>query len=272
MASYAKFTIKDRAKLKKYVKMKLGWPIVSIEITDEQLDFCIDEACEVYSKWVHYDQEYYALNLKNVSPITKENPNGNYLEGKGYRLPDRIVGINQIHEGRLSWFSNMGTDLDFFLYNAGFTPGCNMFGGANGGNMLQGGMFLDLYLYQNALKGITQLISGYRFTFNYNERSKFLMLDPDPQVTKTGTGVIILECFTVRDEDELLGEDYVKRLAVALTKQMVGQVRAKFGSGITFPGGGQVDSKILDEGKEEYNAILEELKQTEPPYMFFLQA
>lgn len=268
MASYAKFSIQDRNKLKKYIKMKLGYPIVSVEITDEQMDFAIDEAVELFSKWVHYDQEYYALDVCNVKEITKDNPDGNYCPERGFKLPDRIVSVNHIHQGNVSMLTNAGTTMDFFLLNSGMYPGTGMY---NNNNTLPGnGVFLDIYLFQNLMK-MTQEPFGYRHAYNYNERSKFLKLSPDPQKEKTGPKVLVLEVQTIRPEDELLGEDIVKRASVALVKQMVGQVRAKFGSGISFPGGGQIGTDILQEGKEEYDAILEELKATQPPFMFFLQ-
>lgn len=268
MASYAKFSITDRNKLKKYIKMKLGYPIVSIEVTDEQMDFAIDEAVELFSKWVHYDHEYYALDVSKVSVISKDNPDGNYSEKDGFKLPDNIVSVNHIHNGNTSLLTNAGTTLDFFLMNSGMYPGVGMY---NNNNTLPGnGVFLDIYMYQNLMK-MTQEPFGYRYNYNYNERSKFLKLSPDPQKERSGPKVLVLEVQTIRPEEQLLGEDIVKRTSVALVKQMIGQVRAKFGSGLTFPGGGQVSSDILQEGKDEYDAILEELKNTEPPYMFFLQ-
>lgn len=264
MASYAKFSIKERSKLKKYIIMKLGGPIITAEITDEQLDFCIDEALEVYSKWVHYDMDYFLLNVKDVIPITKENPNGNYDPDKGYKLPENIVAVSNIHEADYYWFQNQGTTAEFMFYNSGMFPTFN--NTCYYGN----GVFLDVYLAQNYLKQCQQMF-GYKYNFNFNERSKFIKLDPDPQKRRQGKDCIILEVHTIREEDELLGEDYVKRLSVALAKQMVGQVRKKFGSGVSLPGGGQVDTEIYQEGKDEYDAIMEELKAYEPPFMFFLQ-
>lgn len=268
MATYAKFSIQDRNALKKFVKMSLGWPIISLEITDEQMDFCIDQATETFSKWIHYDQEYYALDVVNVTEIDKDHPDGNYSKDKGFKLPDSIVSVNHIHQSSQSLLTNNGTTLDFFLMNSGMYPGTGMF---NNNNTLPGnGVFLDIYLYQNLLKQ-TQEPYGYQYNYNYNERSKFLKLSPDPQVERSGPKTLVLEVGIIRDEDQLYGEDLVKRLTLALAKQMIGQVRAKFGSGIQFPGGGQIGTDILAEGKEEYQTIMEELKATEPPFMFFTQ-
>ena len=64
MASYSQFSIQDRPKLKRYILMKLGGGLISLPLTDEQLEFCIDEALEEFSKWVHYDLDYFVLDVK----------------------------------------------------------------------------------------------------------------------------------------------------------------------------------------------------------------
>lgn len=266
MASYANFSIKDRQKLKQYIQMKLGGGIINLEITDAQLDFVIDEAVETFSKYIHYDTEYYALNVKDVVTITQETPNGNYDPDKGFKLPDNIVGVHAIHDGDTCRFTNQGTTMDFMLYNSGAYPTTPLSGYGLG----MGGAFLDIALVQNFVKQAGQMF-GYRYNYNYNERSKFLKLDPDPQVSRQGPSVVILEVYVIRQEDELLGEVLIKRLAVAMAKQMIGQVRAKFGS-VSFPGGGSVSGDILSEGNTEYEAVMTELKATQPPIMFFLQA
>lgn len=269
MSTYANFAIKDRDKLKNYIKMKLGWPIVSIEATDEQFDFAIDEAVEVYSKWVTYDDAYYALDFPKIKPISEEDPTGSYDKDQGFKLPDCVISISRIHEASSALYSNTGNSMDFLLSNSGMYP-TNPFGGSNINSMYSGGMFLSVYLWQNYCKMWSQPM-GYNWVFNYNERTKFLRLYPDPMVKKNGPRTCVLECKIVRPEEQLYGEDIVKRLSVALVKQMVGQVRAKFGSSIAFPGGGQIGTDILNEGKEEYDKIIEELQKTQPPFMFFLQ-
>lgn len=266
MASYADFSIKDRTKLKEYIKMKLGGGIISIPITEKQLDFAIDEALEIYSERVHYDLDYYLLDTKNVSLITKENPNGNYDPELGFKLPDNIVSVNNIHEGDNYWFSNQGTTMDFMLYNTGMYP---QFSSTNfPGN----GVFLDVYLAQDYLKQCQQMF-GYKYNFNYNERSKFLKLDPDPQKQRNYQyKKLILEVSTIRPEYQLLGERHVKNLALAHAMMMVGTVWSAYGSGVTLPGGGQLNGDdMYNKGSELKDKVLEELNSYEPPMMWFQQ-
>ncbi len=58
-----------------------------------------------------------------------------------------------------------------------------------------------------------------------------------------------------------IGKQWIRRFALALTKEMLGQVRGKFGS-IPIPGNDITlnSSDLLSQAKEEQNALREELK------------
>jgi hypothetical protein len=62
--------------------------------------------------------------------------------------------------------------------------------------------------------------------------------------------------------EQYYGNDTVLRLALAEAKMLLGTVRKKF-SGTTLLGGGQLDTDIYNEGREEKDKILEELIQRE---------
>ena len=56
--------------------------------------------------------------------------------------------------------------------------------------------------------------------------------------------------------------EYVKRIFLAKLKIQLGVVRKKFSS-VQLIGGGTIDTTIGDEGKEEMNQIMEQLRQDE---------
>jgi hypothetical protein len=59
--------------------------------------------------------------------------------------------------------------------------------------------------------------------------------------------------------DELYCNEHVKKLTLAYCKIMLGQIRGKY-EGITLPGGGNVSAKIGDEGQQELDKIVENLR------------
>ena len=70
---------------------------------------------------------------------------------------------------------------------------------------------------------------------------------------------MVLECEIEPPLEELYGNEHVKKLVLAFCKQILGTIRSKF-DGITLPGGGSVSKDIGQEGKEELDKIMENLR------------
>ena len=102
---------------------------------------------------------------------------------------------------------------------------------------------------------------GYRW--NFNDRSKYLTLQPEPLDDNEKDSYIVCGCYTVRPEDQLFGERLVKKLALAYVKQILGAVRGTF-QGVPLLGGANVNESIGETGKEEEDVIMEELKTMMP--------
>ena len=81
---------------------------------------------------------------------------------------------------------------------------------------------------------------------------------------------MVLECEIEPPLDELYANEHVKRLTLAYCKIMLGQVRGKY-EGITLPGGGSVSKDIGQEGKEELEKTMENLRSETAgmPEVFF---
>ena len=62
--------------------------------------------------------------------------------------------------------------------------------------------------------------------------------------------------------EDYYGNEYVRRLVLAEAKILLGTIRKKFSS-IQLIGGGQIDTTIGDEGREEKQQILENLQKDE---------
>ena len=51
-------TIRSLKELKDWVLLKLGAPLITVELTDEQLNSCIGDAIAVYSKYAYFPEKY----------------------------------------------------------------------------------------------------------------------------------------------------------------------------------------------------------------------
>jgi len=100
-------------------------------------------------------------------------------------------------------------------------------------------------------------------SYRYFKHTKILKITPEPH-PRPGRkdNIILITCEVEPPPEELYGNEYVKRLFLALLKIQLGIVRKKFGS-VQLPGGGNVDMDIGAEGKEEFDKAMEELRSSE---------
>ena len=62
--------------------------------------------------------------------------------------------------------------------------------------------------------------------------------------------------------EDYYGNEFVRRLLLAECKILLGTIRKKFSS-IQLIGGGQIDTTIGDEGREEKQQIMDEIIKSE---------
>jgi hypothetical protein len=251
MSLYGNFSIASRDNLKQYILMSMGAPLVTVEITDDQLDLAINNALEVYSKYVTQDQRWLLLNLNN------------YTEDVGYEMPSGVTSVVRVDGSAIG---TGGGSADMIWTTGNWLVQSGVF------DMLGKGAPYAWVNYEASMQYLDlarhMLGKGYDYEFNPNTRR--LIIYPDPKKT-TNTGYVIVLVYVMRPEEQYMGEDLVKRLALAESKIIVGTVRSKFGA-TPLLGGGTVDVGIKDEGKTERDAIIQELKTLQNrPFGFMVE-
>ena len=251
MSNYLDFAIKTREEFKQYILRKLGAPLVAIELTDEQLDDCINDAVEEFTKWVVQEREYFAFDL------TK------YEENIGFKLPDNVQGVYTFNDDggvRTDGINTLFT-VENSLWNAA--------GGAWPMPMGPGG-WVDYHLAMQSIE-LTKRMTGGGYQFEYNPRSKYLTLTPDPvSLSADVSGAwVVVGCYTLRPEDQQFGESWVKRMGLAQAKITLGTIREKY-DGVQLLGGGSINASVKDEGITERDALMEEIQTTYPPIGFWI--
>lgn len=119
---------------------------------------------------------------------------------------------------------------------------------------------------------LSYIMTGKGFEWNYNPRTRLLKLHPDPieyfhmdLTNPNGYGHhIVVECRCLPPEDQNYGETWVKRMALAQAKMLIGNIRSTY-SGVSMLGGVSVDgSQMLSQGTSERDKLREELTQKNP--------
>lgn len=251
MSNYINFSIQTREQIKNYILSKLGYPLITVEITDEQLDIVINEAVEEFTKYVTQEKKWLGYDLST------------YNETSGFILPSNVTSIFALEENNVLGGTQGGINTLFSVQNAmwsqGFFP--TFIRGDDGGAWVT---------YELAMQYIdlVKRMTGGGFQFEYYDRTKQLLLYPNPK--KLGqTGWVCFGCNTLRDDDYQYGESWVKRYSLALAKQIIGEIRIKYGS-TPLLAGGSIDTSMKDEGRSEQERYLEELMSTYKYVDFFV--
>lgn len=230
--------------------VKLGHPLITVELTREQMEMCLGDALEKYSKYASFPIEDIVVPLKGYDPK------------KGLDLSEyNITDIHDISFKRDTLLYGFGNDMFFGQYalmqsyaGSGIFPFFNNVGTSNGS-------WVSLHNLHEHFEMMNR-VTGSMPQWRYFQNTKRLKITPTPCSVNKPSDVVLITGEVEPPPEELFGNEYVKRLFLALLKIQLGIIRKKFSS-VQLIGGGQLDTSIGDEGKEEYNQIMEQMKTDE---------
>ena len=241
--------VKTKQQLVDWMLVSLGYPGVTVELDDTQIDYCIQNALEKYTKyaWMGPDK-YIMVNTKYYEP------------GHGLNLADkRILSVKEISTQRDNPMG-MGMDMFFSPYAFFGQGGMGASPFFNQANVSPTGSWIT---YQNAMEWykLAKRMTGSNPDFQYDKSTRYLQLFPEPRCGNQDH-FILLTCQVLPPLEELYGNEYVKRLCTAYAKILLGTVRKKF-STVQLLGGGSIDTTIGEQGQQELDKIIEEIIKDE---------
>ena len=242
-STYINPKIKTREDLKERILKTLGYSLITAELNDDMLDVCIDEATELYTKYCSFPEKYLVINLQDE-----------YVPGKGIDLSDRRVAAVYGIEFPGGNFGSLATDTIWSIPNAMLQSGAYPFFGAGGtgaGNWVTYHAAIEWLELSKKMIGAVQ--------YDWDPYTQTLSLVPEPEKMDRS---ILVKVEVIPSDEVLYGNEYVKRIAVAKAKILLGTVRKKF-SNLSLLGGGQVDTTIGDEGRAELDNILQNIRTDE---------
>jgi len=250
MSNYLDFSVKTREQFKQWILTMLGEPLVTVELADSQLEVCVDNAVEKFTEYAVQEQSFIHIELPD-----------DYEEGVGALLPDNVMAVFSMND----YMANMGGVGTLFsvnnsMWNAGLLP--------NFHNLSNGGSGWVTYELAMQYVDMIRILTGKGFDFEYNPRTKRLILFPDGALANNA-GHIVLGVYILRPDDQQYGESWCKKYALAEGKIILGRIRNKF-AGVQLLGGGTISVDVLQEGLSEKAELEEKLRlQYSGPYGFF---
>ena len=250
MADYLNTGLETKTQFKNWIMRQLGYPTLTPELTEDQLDDCINDALTEFTEYAAQDKRFFAINLKD------------YISGKGYFMPTEVAAVTELWDQGVQGNTANGINpfsLNYMAMNGGFVP--NPFSGLGA----RSGWF-DFHLALSWIDLAYQM-AGKGFEWDYNPRTRLLTLNPDPikyfhidqSPVHTYGHHVVAECYCLRPEDQNYGEVWVKRMGLANAKILIGNIRTTY-SGITMLGGASIDGQtILNQGTAERDKLRDEI-------------
>ena len=96
--------------------------------------------------------------------------------------------------------------------------------------------------------------------FRYNQYTGFMKIIPEP--VKWINCRILIDCEIEPEPEILYGNEYVRRIAKAKCMILLGMIRGKF-QNTQMLGGTTINAEIGQEGKEELEKIMEQIRNDE---------
>ena len=250
------------------IKMQLGFPVVRIELCDDQIYDFIDQAIEWYSKYAGYTEEYLMMDASKV-----------YECGLGVRL-DKLFTAHACFqctgdESHLSRVTGQFFDCDMNYYRKVIdvravdpvqATGADtlfsldyMFAQQTYFSYMLGNFGFDLTTW-HILKEWLDLRKKMFATDPYvvfNNKTQYLKIIPEPVRGRAYIGVV--SCYVEKPIVQMLAERWIFHYSLALTKITLAHVRGKFGQVQLFGGGGPNASDLMTQGIAEKDKLEQEL-------------
>jgi len=251
-----------------YAKRQLGFPVLEINVADEQFSDLLDDAIQIYQER-HYDgiaRMYLKYKITQddidrgqarggdstlgITTTTTTSTvrlattfdleeNNNYIQ-----MPPSIIGVNNIFKIRSDTVYDGLSNIRYQL----FLNDLYAFGSID---------LLQYSMVQTKLEDITFLLNP-NVRYRFNIRQDRLYIDVDWAAAVNVDDYFVIDCFRILDPEDftrVYNDPFLKRYFTALCKKQWGMNLIKF-QGVQLPGGIQLNGRqIYDDGVKELDEI-----------------
>jgi hypothetical protein len=234
-------TITSRADFKNYCLKRLGFPVIDINIDDDQVEDRIDDALQFWHDY-HFDglqKVYY------IKKLTQTDINNRYLDLTEAKDSSNnaleITGVTRIFPISDSQSSISMFDLRYQLR-------------LNELYDFTSASYINYTLTQQHLRTLELMFTG-ETPIRFNRHTQKLMIDWGWGQSQSPVGTtVIAEAYALMDPDQygrLWNDRWLKEYATALIKKQWGSNLKKF-SGVQLPGGVTLNGEtIFNEANDE---------------------
>ena len=260
----------SRATLKDYCLRKLGYPVLEINVDDDQIDDLTDDAIQYFQER-HFDgiervflkhklTEADIATAKTTATttsattgisngITSSGNADSFLETNNYlKLPDHVIGVEKVFKMDASTISSGLFNIKYQI----FLNDLYYYGALD---------LLNYAMTKTYLEDLSRMITP-DTQIRFNKKQHNLYMDIDWNQINPDT-FLIMDCYRLVDPGnatDVYNDWWLKRYLTALIKKQWGQNLIKF-QGVMLPGGIQLNGRqIYDDAVKEIEEIEYSLK------------
>jgi hypothetical protein len=254
----------DKASFKDYCLRSLGFPVIDINVDEDQVDDRVDDALQRFSEF-HYDSTHYDYLAIRITPDLLANAANVNSNTYGWvPLPDNVVGVNRILPLTGETVSGGGSSANFNIFDINYQLRLNEL------YEFTSSSYQYYWIARTHIRMLEMILIGQN-PVRFNKKMNKLYIDMHwnaPEVSPNNC--IMVECTRVLSPTEytkIWNDMWLKEYATQLIKRQWGENMKKYGN-YTLPGGMVINGQqIYDEAKSEIIRLEDQLRDTfeEPP-------
>ena len=255
-----------KATFKSYCLRALGYGVIDINVSDDQVDDRLDEALQFFAQY-HYDgiEKMYLKHLITSDEVTRARSDASttatdtadssitatWKEGKNFiPIPSAVVSVVQV-------FPFTDTGAGSSMFDIRYQLRLNDLFDFSSTSVIQYQMTMDnIDMLEHILVGETPI------RFNQHQNRLYIDMDWENDVT-ADVDYILIECYRKLDPTtytDVYDDIYLKRYATTLIKKQWGANLSKF-NGVTMLGGVTMNGETLyTQAIEEQNKLEEQIQ------------
>jgi hypothetical protein len=244
-------SIASREKIKEYTLRRLGAPVITINVDDQQLEDRLDDALQLFAEY-HFDgveKRFYKYQVtqEDLDRFNADPMNGGYIETNG--VDPGIISIIRI-------FSVGGDNINMF--DIRYQMALHDFYGIRSGYM----DLANYTIYQQNLSLIRHILDPEK-SIRFSRVTNKLYINMNWKDELVVGDYLVFECYTVLDPEvntEIYNDRLLKKYYTALVKRQWGQNLSKFDN-IQLPGGVAFNGReLFEQANTEIEKIEEEIQ------------
>lgn len=241
----------SRDQLKEYALRRLGQPVITINVDDQQLEDRLDDALQLFAEY-HFDgveKRYYKYEVtqQDLDRFEADPLNGGYIETN--QIDPGIISIIRI-------FSVGGSNINMF--DIRYQMALYDFYGIRSGYM----DLANYTIYQQNLSLINHILNPDK-SLRFSRVTNKLYINMNWTDEVSAGDFLVFECYTVLDPEvnnEIYNDRLLKKYYTELVKRQWGQNLSKFDN-IQLPGGVAFNGRELyEQANTEITKIEEEVQ------------